>query len=83
MSLQADCPSCVTGDHDGHDANWGITPGLIGGSYCGCEGDCAERVKAREEDFQKWFDEYTSMPSGGPLPDDRGRKSRRVKRIDE
>lgn len=46
MSRQADCPSCLTGTHDDHDPKWNIREGLIGGNYCGCTGDCAERAKA-------------------------------------
>jgi hypothetical protein len=36
----------LTGIHEGHDPRWNIRAGLIGGNYCGCAGDCAERAKA-------------------------------------
>ena len=45
MSVQSDCPSCANGVHDNHDVDHGITPGLIGGTYCGCIGDCPERFE--------------------------------------
>lgn len=51
MSRAADCGSCLSGDHSGHVRDWNITPGLIGGEYCACTGDCAERAKAM---FDKW-----------------------------
>jgi hypothetical protein len=47
----------MTGDHEGHVPNWGIKPDVIGGEYCGCKGDCAERAKARYAEFSRWFDE--------------------------
>lgn len=55
MSIAVDCPACMLGEHDGHDALHGIIPGLIGGSRCDCEGDCAERAKAAWERMKdKW-----------------------------
>lgn len=46
MSRALDCPACMTGDHEGHNRDWNIKPGLIGGEYCDCTGDCAERSAA-------------------------------------
>lgn len=46
MSYPADCPACIAGDHNGHDAAHGTRKGLIGGNYCACTGDCAERAAA-------------------------------------
>lgn len=55
MSRPADCPSCAMGSHDRHDRAHGLRPGLIGGTYCDCTGDCAERFKAKGERFaQLW-----------------------------
>jgi hypothetical protein len=68
MSIQVDCPSCVTGDHQGHDPNWGIKPDVIGGQYCGCQGDCLERVRVQQEEFAKWF---VNNMAEGPPPLDR------------
>jgi len=46
MSFANDCPACVMGRHGQHDANWGTTPGLIGGTHCDCGGDCEARFAA-------------------------------------
>lgn len=46
MSLESDCPSCMAGNHEGHVEPWDIHEGLIGGSYCACAGDCADRSRA-------------------------------------
>ncbi len=47
MAFYSDCPSCVTGIHDGHVEHWGKRPeGVIDGDFCACTGDCAERAKA-------------------------------------
>lgn len=41
MSLSQQCPACIEGDHSGHESNFnGHQPGLIGGVYCDCKGDC-------------------------------------------
>lgn len=45
MSIRVDCPACMSGNHEGHVQDWGLRPGLIGGSYCGCRGDCKERAE--------------------------------------
>lgn len=55
MSVQGDCGGCMAGDHTQHDTNWGITPGLIGGTYCGCPGDCEERAHQRSEAIGEFF----------------------------
>jgi hypothetical protein len=44
MSTTVDCPACVYGNHDEHVADWGLRPGLIGGTRCDCKGDCADRA---------------------------------------
>ena len=39
----------MSGDHSGHDGKHHGLPGLIGGSICVCQGDCAERFTVRME----------------------------------
>lgn len=56
MSIASDCYGCVMGEHEKHHRDWNITPGLIGGAYCGCEGDCAKRSK---EAFDRWWGSTT------------------------
>jgi hypothetical protein len=46
VSFSAPCPGCLMGDHERHERDWGIKPGLIGGSSCDCVGDCAETFAA-------------------------------------
>lgn len=53
MSLARDCSACVTGAHTRHNASEGLTEGLIGGTYCDCTGDCAERRQAEQKEFEK------------------------------
>lgn len=40
MSIASTCPACMAGNHEGHDRAFGLKPGLIGGEYCACSGDC-------------------------------------------
>ena len=49
MSVPADCPGCFDGHHERHDPDHGIRPGLLGGTRCGCTGDCADRSRVRWE----------------------------------
>jgi hypothetical protein len=51
VSVAAPCGSCLMGDHSRHDRDYGIREGLIGGAYCACTGDCAERFAAEAADF--------------------------------
>lgn len=66
MSLASDCPGCCVGDHDKHDADYGIVPGLIGGTYCDCKGDCGERLPCFTVDAAA-RDHY--FPPIAPRPD--------------
>jgi hypothetical protein len=52
MAVITDCPPCFWGNHEHHsrDHGTGTRPGVIGGAYCACKGDCAERaVKAYQQ----------------------------------
>lgn len=40
MSYPSLCTACYLGDHDKHDGKHRGLPGLIGGTYCPCPGDC-------------------------------------------
>lgn len=40
MSYPSLCVGCAMGDHARHVRAHGIRPGLIGGTYCPCAGDC-------------------------------------------
>ncbi len=66
MSIAADCPSCMTGNHGGHVRDWNIIQGIIGGSYCPCTGDCAERAAAAFEasPFAQAFAQVQNHPEG-------------------
>jgi len=57
MSVHVDRPACTSGDHDRHNPEWGIRPGLIGGQYCACSGDCAERADAAAAEWIARFDD--------------------------
>lgn len=46
MSLANDCTPCAVGNHAQHERDHGIKPGVIGGTYCACSGDCADRARA-------------------------------------
>lgn len=48
MSLPSLCFPCSVGDHDKHNRDHGIRPGLIGGTYCPCEGNCADRMQDKK-----------------------------------
>lgn len=39
MSFPSLCAACELGDHEQH-LHGTVRKGLIGGSYCPCEGDC-------------------------------------------
>ena len=54
MSLEMDCSSCMRGKHEQHNRSEGLRPGLLGGTYCGCSGDCAERFDRAAEWFMGW-----------------------------
>jgi hypothetical protein len=41
MAIQMDCYGCQTGNHDQHTNV--LVGGLIGGTYCACTGNCAQR----------------------------------------
>ena len=41
------------GEHDRHDAGWGLRPGLIGGYRCDCPGDCAEKFARMAEELHR------------------------------
>jgi hypothetical protein len=47
MSRAALCGGCLMGDHKRHERDRNIHPGVIGGEYCDCPGDCAEVFWAR------------------------------------
>lgn len=64
MSVAAPCGSCLMGDHSRHDRDHGIREGLIGGSYCACTGDCAERFAADAAAFRAKY----PMPDAPPDP---------------
>lgn len=51
MSSIVDCPACFSGNHEEHKGDWGIIPGVIGGTRCECKGDCAERAQRAYEKF--------------------------------
>ena len=57
MSVASRCGSCLMGDHDGHVYEFGLIPGLIGGAYCACGGDCASEFVAEAERFNAMFGE--------------------------
>lgn len=51
MSRASECNACIWGNHAEHVRDWNITPGVIGGEYCPCLGECettpeAERAAA-------------------------------------
>lgn len=54
MSRAQDCSGCLWGDHERHDPQHGIVEGLLGGEYCACTGDCAERAQVRAESVSAW-----------------------------
>lgn len=66
MSLEMDCSSCMRGKHEQHNRSEGLRPGLLGGTYCGCSGDCAERFDRAAERFMGWVrgTENFDPPSG-------------------
>jgi hypothetical protein len=49
MSYPRDCSGCAVGAHHRHNPDEGVMPGLIGGFYCNCTGDCADRFAAALE----------------------------------
>lgn len=51
MSVHADCPGCLSGDHSRHVGPWNVREGLIGGAYCVCDGDCAKRLQEAADRF--------------------------------
>lgn len=56
MAALAPCPSCQWGDHDGHIAAWKpAPPGVLGGFYCNCQGDCVDTMGPMIEDLFKQF----------------------------
>jgi hypothetical protein len=69
MAALRDCPGCAWGDHEKHDPQHGVIPGLIGGSVCVCSGDCPERLeREREAWLAKWvhpFAEGECAPPAG------------------
>jgi hypothetical protein len=71
MARADDCGPCRWGNHDQHDRDHGILPGLIGGTYCACTGDCAQRAETRAADIGAWFNQHvgalTTDPPGTPL----------------
>lgn len=60
MALISDCPACLVGYHGDHDPTYGCKPGLIGGMYCACTGDCLPRFTARVAELDRLL---------GQLPD--------------
>lgn len=67
MSIAADCYACAAGNHTRHDRDWNLRPGLIGGAFCDCPGDCAERSAAA---FQEWWTGLKITPT--PAADENG-----------
>lgn len=53
MSIASDCGPCLNGDHAHHDRDHGIREGVIGGTYCACTGDCAERSERADDIWPK------------------------------
>jgi hypothetical protein len=51
VSIESRCPSCAMGKHERHDRDFGIIEGCIGGTYCGCTGNCAAEFKAVGDTF--------------------------------
>lgn len=51
MSYPVDCPGCTMGKHERHNPSHGTIPGVIGGTWCDCPGDCAQRADANAEAF--------------------------------
>ena len=52
MAIAKDCTACWNGNHEEHDANHGIKPGVIGGTYCDCKGECVEFARLRT--YDRW-----------------------------
>jgi len=67
MSIASNCGSCMAGDHTRHDRDHGIREGVIGGTYCDCSGDCAERAEARGEELRALL---TAPEATDPTPDE-------------
>lgn len=65
MSARLACAGCVLGNHDEHDPSWGLRPGLIGGWYCACTGDCKERFDAMAV---RLLTEFGMLPERDPEP---------------
>jgi hypothetical protein len=61
MSFPHECPACYRGDHDRHNRGHGLTPGLIGGTYCPCTGECATEQRPNP------LDQLLAAPGGDPL----------------
>jgi hypothetical protein len=66
MSWRVVCPGCMAGNHDEHVRDWNIRPGLIGGSWCDCEGDpgCTERAQAAAERLLAHMFPPAAVPDG-------------------
>lgn len=67
MSAIVQCTACDFGQHEHHDHDWGIKPGLLGGAVCDCPGDCAERFQARIDKMRAVFrsDAYAAAVARG------------------
>lgn len=70
MSIHRDCGGCMAGDHERHDGRHSGPSGLIGGTYCGCTGDCAERFAAFRDQFARMFPVAAASPTEPPTPED-------------
>lgn len=58
----------MCGDHSKHDGSHRGLPGVLGGYYCGCQGDCAERhAAAMERIFGPMREVLAKKQSGGHL----------------
>lgn len=55
MAVASDCGPCAWGNHTHHDRDHGTIPGLLGGTYCACTGDCATRAAERTHAMTDWF----------------------------
>ena len=46
----------MSGNHAQHDQDHGIIPGVIGGTYCPCKGECEEKDRPNP------LDRYVAVP---------------------
>lgn len=67
MSIQMLCNGCALGDHTKHDPAHGLRPGLIGGSYCACTGDCAAKFEAMAQKLLRLTKNAKPHPTIGLL----------------